>query len=318
MEDSFGRNINYLRISLTDRCNLRCKYCMPEDGIDKCDHSDILSLEEIYEIIVNFVELGVDKIRFTGGEPLVRKGIVDLISKVSRLEGIRDIAMTTNGIFLKDMASDLKAAGLKRVNISLDTLNSEKYKTITRCGDLQKVLDGIKEAKRVGLTPIKINTVLIGGFNEDEIESLVDLTRKDNIDVRFIELMPIGEASSWAKEKFISNERVLEKIKQLEPVKREDISSPAMYYKLPGAKGKVGIINPISCKFCENCNRVRLTSNGKLKMCLHSNREIDLKTPLRNGMDLKELIIKSIGEKEESHHLEEGQYISRNMNEIGG
>lgn len=318
MEDSFGRNINYLRISLTDRCNLRCKYCMPEDGIDKCDHSDILSLEEIYEIIVSFVELGVDKIRFTGGEPLVRKGIVDLISKVSRLKGIRDIAMTTNGILLKDMASDLKAAGLKRVNISLDTLNSEKYKTITRCGDLQKVLDGIKEAKRVGLTPIKINTVLMGGFNENEIESLVDLTRKDNIDVRFIELMPIGEASSWAKEKFISNERVLEKIKQLEPVKREDISSPAMYYKLPGAKGKVGIINPISCKFCENCNRVRLTSNGKLKMCLHSNREIDLKTPLRNGMDLKELIIKSIGEKEESHHLEEGQYISRNMNEIGG
>lgn len=318
MEDSFGRNINYLRISLTDRCNLRCKYCMPEDGIDKCDHSDILSLEEIYEIIVSFVELGVDKIRFTGGEPLVRKGIVDLISKVSRLKGIRDIAMTTNGILLKDMASDLKAAGLKRVNISLDTLNSEKYKTITRGGNLQKVLDGIKEAKRVGLTPIKINTVLMGGFNENEIESLVDLTRKDNIDVRFIELMPIGEASSWAKEKFISNERVLEKIKQLEPVKREDISSPAMYYKLPGAKGKVGIINPISCKFCENCNRVRLTSNGKLKMCLHSNREIDLKTPLRNGMDLKELIIKSIGEKEESHHLEEGQYISRNMNEIGG
>ncbi len=318
MKDSFGRNINYLRISLTDRCNLRCKYCMPEDGIDKLGHSDILSLEEIYKIIVSFVELGVDKIRFTGGEPLVRKGIVDLISKVSKLEGIKDIAMTTNGILLSEMASDLKNAGLSRVNISLDTLDSEKYRSITRGGDLKRVLDGISEAKKVGLTPIKINTVLIGGFNEDEIEDLVDLTIEDDIDVRFIELMPIGEASSWAEEKFISNEKILKKIKHLEPIKREDISSPALYYKLPGAKGKVGIINPISCKFCENCNRVRLTSNGRLKMCLHSYREIDLRSPLRDGIDLKDLIIKSIGEKEESHHLEEKKYISRNMNEIGG
>ena len=318
MKDSFGRNINYLRISLTDRCNLRCKYCMPEDGITKCDHSEVLSLEEIYRIIVKFVELGVDKIRFTGGEPLVRKGIVDLISKVSKLEGVKEIAMTTNGILLKEMASELKQAGLSRVNISLDTLDSEKYKTITRGGDLKKTLEGIEEAKRVGLTPIKINTVLIGGFNEDEAEDLINLTIKNDIDVRFIELMPIGEASDWAEEKFISNQRILEKISGLEPVKREDKSSPAVYYKLPGAKGRVGIINPISCKFCENCNRVRLTSSGKLKMCLHSNREIDLKTPLRQGKDLKDIIIKAISEKEESHHLEDGEYIDRNMNEIGG
>lgn len=318
MKDSFGRKINYLRVSLTDRCNLRCKYCMPEKGIDKCSHSDILSLEEIYKIIESFVELGIDKIRFTGGEPLVRKGIVDLIRRVSKLKGVKDIAMTTNGILLKDMARDLKDAGLNRVNISLDTLDNEKYKTITRGGDLKVVLDGIKEAKKVGLLPIKINTVLIGKFNEDEIEKFVELTREEEIDVRFIELMPIGQATNWAKEKFISNEKILQKVTELEPIKREDISSPAVYYKLPHSKGKVGIINPISCKFCENCNRVRLTSNGKLKLCLHSNREIDLKTPLRSGQDLKSLIVKSIGEKEESHHLEEGKYIIRNMNEIGG
>lgn len=318
MKDSFGRKINYLRISLTDRCNLRCKYCMPEKGINKFCHNDMLTLEEIYEIAKSFVELGIDKIRFTGGEPLVRSGIVDLISKISKLEGIKDLAMTTNGILLKDMAKDLKKAGLNRVNISLDTLDEGKYKEITRGGDLKKVLDSIEEAKTVGLTPIKINTVLIGGFNDDEIESLVRLTEREEIDLRFIELMPIGQASNWAEEKFISNNLILEKVKELEPVPREDISSPAVYYKLPNGKGKVGIINPISCKFCENCNRVRLTSKGELKLCLHSNREIDLKKALRNGDNIKELILKSIGEKEESHHLEEGKYIKKNMNQIGG
>lgn len=318
MKDSFGREINYLRISVTDRCNLRCKYCMPEKGVSKFSHDDILTLEEIYEITKVFVELGINKIRFTGGEPLVRKGIVDLISKVSKLEGVKDIAMTTNGLLLKKYAKDLKTAGLKRVNISLDTLVSEKYKEITRGGKLSDVLEGIEEAKRVGLGPIKINTVLIGGFNDDEIESLVRITEKEDIDLRFIELMPIGEASRWAKENFVSNNLILDKAKDLVSVPREDISSPAAYYKLPNGKGKVGIINPISCKFCENCNRVRLTSKGNLKLCLHSNMEIDIGTALRNKEDIKELIIKSIDKKEESHHLEEGKYITRNMNQIGG
>lgn len=318
MKDSFGREINYLRISLTDRCNLRCKYCMPEDGVSKFPHDEILTLEELYEIIKAFVELGINKIRFTGGEPLARKGIVELIAKVSKLDKVKDLAMTTNGILLKEYAMDLKKAGLNRVNISLDTLDEEKYRTITRGGRLNKVLEGIEEAKKVGLTPIKINTVLIGGFNDDEIEALVNLTEKENIDVRFIELMPIGEAANWAKEKFISNNRILEKIDTLIPVPREDVSSPAVYYKLPNGKGKVGIINPISCKFCENCNRVRLTSQGRLKLCLHSNNEIDIKEALNNGQDLKKLILESIEKKEESHHLEEGKYIKRNMNQIGG
>lgn len=318
MKDSFGREINYLRVSLTDRCNLRCRYCMPEEGIrDKLDHGDMLSLEENYEIIKVFHELGIKKIRFTGGEPLVRKGITSLIEKVASLENINDISLTTNGLLLKSMGAELKAAGLNRVNISLDTLNKDKYREMSRIGSLDSVLEGIEEARRLGLEPIKINTVLIGGFNDDEIKDLVALTR-DGIDVRFIELMPIGEGVNFAEENFISNDRVLQTIKSLYPIEREDPSSPARYYKLPGAKGRVGLINPISCKFCQDCNRVRLTSTGMLKLCLHSNREIDLKKPLREGKDIRRIIEEAILTKDESHKLEEKEYIERNMNEIGG
>lgn len=318
MIDSFGRKINYLRISLTDRCNLRCMYCMPKKGItDIVPHEELLSLEEIFQLTKNFVELGIDKIRFTGGEPLVRKNIVELIRKTSQLPGVKDISLTTNGQLLKSMAKDLKEAGLNRVNISLDTLDPEKFSQITRGGDLQTVFDAIDEAIKVGLTPIKINTVLMGGFNDDEIKDLVNLTKR-GIDVRFIELMPIGEAAAFAKDKFISNDIILQTISELQPIEREDVSSPATYYKLPGASGKVGIINPISCKFCDNCNRIRLTSTGQLKLCLHSNREVDLKSALRNNEDVKAIIEKSIMSKEESHHLENEEYITRNMNQIGG
>lgn len=318
MKDSFGRTINYLRISLTDLCNLRCKYCMPEKGICKVEHGDILSLEEIYEVAKVFVSLGVNKIRLTGGEPLTRKGIVSLVERIANLDGVKDLAMTTNGILLKKYAKDLKSAGLRRVNISLDTLDEKKYSQITRGGRLQDVLEGIEAAKSEGLTPIKINTVLIGGFNVDEIEDLVNLTKTEEIDVRFIELMPVGEASKWAEENFISNEVILDKVNALEKAERLDSSSPAVYYKLPHAKGRVGIINPISCKFCEYCNRVRLTSQGKLKLCLHSNEEIDLKDKLRNGEDIEKIILKAIKHKPEAHHLEDGQYISDSMYQIGG
>lgn len=318
MKDSFGREINYLRISLTDRCNLRCEYCMPEKGVKKLNHSDILSFEELYELTRIFVELGISKIRLTGGEPLVRLGVIDFISKISKLEGVKEVAMTSNGVLLKKYAQDLKDAGLNRINISLDTLNEKSYQKITRGGSINDVLQGIKAAKEVGLTPIKINTVLIGGFNEDEIPSLVDLTIGNNVDVRFIELMPIGESAQYDLNKFIPNTKVLEKVKGLEKVHNEDISSPAAYYKFPNAKGRVGLINPISCKFCSNCNRIRLSSTGKLKSCLHSNREIDLKESLNNGQDIKEVIKKAILTKEEEHHLEDKKYISRNMNQIGG
>ncbi len=318
MRDSFGRKITYLRISLTDRCNYRCIYCMPQRGIDdKLDHEDMLSLEEMYVLIKDFVELGINKIRFTGGEPLVRRGIVDLVGKVNKLKGIKELTMTTNGQLLKQMAGPLKEAGLNRVNISLDTLDPVKFVEITRCGDLNAVLEGIDEAINVGLTPVKINTVLIGGINDNEIRDLIDFTKR-GIDVRFIELMPIGEAANFAKERFVSTNLVLETVKELVPIEREDKSSPATYYVLPGVKGKVGLINPISCKFCENCNRVRLTSSGKLKLCLHSDREIDLKSALRNNEDIKKIIKDAIWTKEESHHLEDEQYIIRNMHQIGG
>lgn len=318
MIDSYGRDINYLRISVTDLCNLRCRYCMPEEGIIKMQYDEILRLEEIYELAKTFVSLGVNKIRITGGEPLIRKGIINLIENIGKLEGVKDFAITTNGIFLKKYAKDLKDAGLNRVNISLDTLDEKKYYDITKGGSLKDVLEGIEEAKRVGLTPIKLNTVLVGGFNDNEIEDFVNLTKNEEIDVRFIELMPIGQAKDWSLDKFISNKVVLEKVKDLTEITKEDISSPAKYYKLPNGKGRVGLINPISCKFCENCNRLRLTADGKVKPCLHSNDEIDLRTPLRNGEDVKEIIVNLIKNKPKEHNLEHGEYIKRNMTAIGG
>lgn len=318
MKDQFGRKINYLRISVTDLCNLRCIYCMPKEGIPKIQHEDILSVEEIEEIVKVFVKLGVNKIRLTGGEPLVRKGILDIVERIGKLEGIRDFAMTTNGLLLKEYAKDLKALGLKRVNISLDTLDDKKYSSITRIGSLQRVMKGIEAAKEVGLTPIKINTVLVGGFNDDEIEDLVRLTEKEEIDVRFIELMPIGEAIKLKADHFLSNEIVLQRVPSLIKIDGEDPSSPAVYYKLPNGKGKIGLINPVSCKFCKNCNRVRLTSQGKLKLCLHSDVEIDLREALRRGQAIEKIIMDAIDKKPESHKLEDGVYVSKKMYQIGG
>ncbi len=318
MIDSYERNINYLRISITDLCNLRCKYCIPKEGIPKINHNEILSFEEIEEITKVFVSLGINKIRITGGEPLIRKDILRLIENIGKIYGIKDFALTTNGILLKKHAKDLKELGLNRVNISLDTLNAEKYKEITRGGDINQVLEGIEEAKKVGLSPIKLNVVLVGGFNEDEIEDFVKLTVEDSIEVRFIELMPIGQAKEWSLDKFISNKKVLERVSELKEIPNQDVSSPAKYYKLPNSKGKVGLINSISCKFCDNCNRVRLTADGKIKLCLHSNDEIDLKTPLRKEEDIKDIIIKAIKQKPKSHNLEDGEYIARDMIAIGG
>lgn len=318
MIDSFGRKINYLRVSITDLCNLRCTYCMPECGVQKIEREDILKLEEIFELVKIFTKLGIDKVRLTGGEPLIRKGLPELVKNIGSLQAIKDFSMTTNGILLKDYASVLKKSGLSRVNVSLDTMDEEKYRQITRGGSLKKVLEGIEEAKRVGLSPIKINTVLIGGFNEDEIENFVNLTVHNEIDIRFIELMPMGQVGKWSREKFIPGETVLNKVKDLIPVDREDISSPASYYKLKGAKGKIGIISPMTCKFCEDCNRLRLTSDGKLKLCLHSKEMLDLKYLLRSGKNIEEAIINFINKKPQSHHLEDGNCVLKNMAAIGG
>lgn len=318
MKDSFGREITYLRLSITDRCNLRCRYCMPEGGIEKLQHDSILTLEEIDEIVGAFVDLGINKVRLTGGEPLVRNGIVSLIEKISRHEGIKDLALTTNGIHLKAMAKDLKAAGLTRVNISLDSLNEKKYAMMTRGGKLKNVLEGIERAMEVGLTPIKLNVVLIGGFNDDEVENFVALTQEQAIDVRFIELMPIGEVATWSLDNFLSNAYVLKKVPSLTKIASIEQGSPAVYYRLPNGKGRVGLISPISCKFCDSCNRVRLTAEGQLKYCLHSNEEIDLRTVVREKGPLKELLEYAILHKPLEHAIEQGKFISRNMVQVGG
>lgn len=326
MKDALGRNINYLRISVTDRCNLRCRYCMPEEGIEKKLHLEMLTLEEIFEVVKVCAGLGTNKIRITGGEPLVRKGLTGLIEKISALESIKDIALTTNGVLLKKLARELREAGLKRINISLDTMDKKKYEYITRGGNIKDVLEGIDEALKVGLVPIKINTVLVKGFNEDEIGDFVKLTLKENIDVRFIELMPLGHSAGFAAEHYLPNSTVLEEFRELEPVEAADKSSPAKYYKLPGAKGMVGLINPISHKFCDNCNRIRLTADGKLKPCLHSNMEIDVREILRDEETedkykaLQEAVAEAIQAKPKHHTLNDlcSKPIDRDMYTIGG
>lgn len=315
MKDLEGRRINYLRISVTDLCNLRCKYCMPEEGIYKCNHDDILSVEEIIKIAEEFTKLGIDKIRLTGGEPLVRKGILEIVEGIGKLEGLRDFAMTTNGIYLSKYAEELKRLGLNRVNISLDTLDKDKYYEITGGGDLNKVLEGIAICKEVGLEPIKINVVVMKGFNDDEIRDFIELTRDEDIDIRFIELMPIGEAIEY-KDNYLSNKEIIEKNPDLIKIDRKDISSPAEYYKLEDGKGKIGFINPVSCKFCDNCNRLRLTSEGMIKPCLHWDEEYDVKSYIDEG--LSERIVEIVDMKPKSHNLEEGKYISKKMHEIGG
>ncbi len=326
MKDGMGRNINYMRISVTDRCNLRCRYCMPEEGIDKKSHPEILNLEEIYETVKVCADLGTDKIRITGGEPLVRLGLTGLIEKIAAIESIKDIALTTNGVLLKKLARELKEAGMKRINISLDTMDEEKYRYMTRGGKVKDVLEGIEEALKVGLLPIKINTVLSKDFNEDEIGDFIKLTLNENIDVRFIELMPLGQAADFASAHYLPNSVVLDRFKELEPVEAADKSSPAKYYMLPGAKGRVGLINPISHRFCDNCNRIRLTADGKLKPCLHSNMEIDIKGILRNERPenrheaLRKAVEEAIQAKPKHHTLNDlcSKPIDRDMNTIGG
>lgn len=319
MKDKYDREITYLRVSVTDRCNLRCRYCMPEEGIEKKLHDNMLSLEDTYRIIKASTRLGIKKIRFTGGEPLVRLNLPWLINKVSNIEEIKEITMTTNGILLAKYIDELKKAGLNRVNISLDTLDPEKFRYITRCGDINKVFEGIKAAREYGLLPIKINVVLMKGFNDDEIEDFANLAKDHDLIVRFIELMPFGEGYSWTKDKYLSNERVLEKLKNLEQIDYEK-GSPSRYYKIKGSKGKIGLINPISRHFCQTCNRIRLTADGNIKPCLHSDLEIDLKKHLHSDESLYEGLKEAIDKKPSRHHINEEGYnpIKRDMNRIGG
>ena len=280
-------------------------------------HSEILSFEELYTVVREFVQLGVTKVRITGGEPLVRQGILNFIGSVAQLKPIEDLAITTNGSLLKSMAQALKDRGLHRVNLSLDTLRPDRFQRLTRGGNLQDVLDGLHEAMRVGLK-VKINCVFNRGINDDEIDSFIQLTETLGIDVRFIELMPIGDNVQYALTHFLSNESILEAHAELVQIDAEDPSSPAKYYQYKNAKGKVGLISPLSCNFCGQCNRLRITPEGYLKPCLHSDIELDLKTPLREGKSILPVIKEAFAVKPEKHLLEEHKTIIRGMSRIGG
>jgi len=324
LSDSFQRPINYLRISVTDRCNLRCVYCMPETGVELMSHYDILSYEEIYTVVKAAAELGINKVRLTGGEPLVRAGIADLVSLIDSIETIDDIAMTTNGILLARHAAELKDAGLCRVNISLDTLKPERFRQITRCGTLKDTLEGIEAAQGAGLAPVKINMVVMAGINDDEIPDFARKTVTDGWNVRFIELMP-SSANEQVSSKLVSvsdMKKRIETMGKLEPSNIEAGNGPAKYFRLPGAKGTVGFISPVTEHFCFQCNRLRLTADGKLRPCLLNNDEVDLKEPLRSGApieELKKLIARAIAGKPKGHHLAEGTgRKGRPFSQVGG
>lgn len=314
MRDQFEREITYLRVSVTDLCNLRCRYCMPE-GVCQKRHEDILSFEEIVEIVSAAAELGVRKVRITGGEPLVRRGCVDLVRMVAAIPGIGEVDMTTNGVLLARDAAALKAAGLKRVNISLDSLDPGKYKDITGGGDLKAAVAGIKAAFDAGLTPVKINTVLIGGFNDDEIPAFVELTRRYPVELRFIELMPMG--GQFGKEAYVPGSRVLELVPALAPIPQD--GGVAQLYRLPDGKGRVGLISPLSRHFCGTCNRLRLTSEGNLKPCLHSDQEILVRG--KHGQELLDTLKEAILNKPRMHGTLDADHLSqagRAMHTIGG
>jgi GTP 3',8-cyclase len=331
MIDRYNREINYLRVSITDRCNLRCSYCMPKEGVSLIGHDDVLRYEEILRIIRIAAGIGISKVRITGGEPLVRRGACDFIAALSATEGLSDISLTTNGILLADFAAKLFTAGVKRINISLDSLNAEKYAQITRGGDLSAVLTGIDEVHRVGFSPIKINIVAIKGFNEDEIMDFAELSLRKPYQVRFIELMDVGRPALDYSSRYLSNTIVKELIGRHYLLERANgtrtkMDGPAEIYRIAGAAGEIGFISPLSQQFCHSCNRLRLTANGQLRACLLSNEHIDLRGPLRNGCgdtDLSELIKGAIAKKpiQHAHACDEGRHIKKcmkDMSSIGG
>ncbi len=319
MKDKQGRNINYLRVSVTDRCNLRCIYCMPEEGIETLRHDDILRFEDTLKIVKAAASLGINKIRYTGGEPLVMKDIDKLIYETSKLQGIEDIAITTNGILLSDMAEDLKKSGLKRVNISLDTLDKDKFKYITRMGNLDKVLESINKCLAIGIKPVKINTVLMKGINDMEFMDFLNLAKEMPVEIRFIELMPIGESIKLYEESKVNFKDILMEHPELVPIKSKK-GTTAQLYKIQGTKSKIGFINPISCKFCADCNKIRLTSIGTIKPCLHSKEEINIREYLNSEELLITKLKSAIFNKPLEHHLKEesSSRSDKMMYQIGG
>lgn len=326
--DPFGRSITYLRISVTDRCNLRCAYCIPVGGLEWLPQSKILTDDEIIRVVQAAAALGINKIRLTGGEPLVRPGIVDLVNKISSVPGIQDIGLTTNGILLERMVGLLTKAGLKRINISLDTLKAERYLRITRIGSFDQAWRGILAAEKAGLSPIKINTVIIRGFNDDELLDLASLSISRSWHIRFIELMPIGNTQDWGEglpaslDRYFSIQEMRSRLEilGLVPVTPLIGSGPARTFQIPGAPGTIGFISPIGEHFCQNCNRLRLTADGKLRGCLVMPGEISLREALRNGQPLGKLILQAVARKPEQHNLKAAipAKSKRGMSQIGG
>lgn len=329
MLDSHKRDINYLRVSITDRCNLRCVYCMPKKGMSLLGHRDILSYEEILRIVRVAVNNGIAKVRVTGGEPLVRRDIIEFTAVLKGIAGLNDISMTTNGILLEQFARPLYESGITRINVSLDSLDPEKYRTITRRGDLSRVLRGLAQAEQVGFSPIKINVVAIDGFNDDEVLDFAKMTLEKPYQVRFIEYMPIGETSLGTGFGSLSNDVIMEQINRVMPINplREHgkTDGPAQRYRIKGAAGTIGFISAITHQFCQTCNRLRLTSDGKLRACLFVDNEVDIKSPLRHGCtdsELEEIVKYVIMTKPLRGgigcHKSDRKHCSRIMSAIGG
>lgn len=327
LKDSFGRVVNNLRISVTDRCNFRCKYCMPARGMVWLEKDKILSFEEITRLAEIFSGLGIDKIRLTGGEPLLRKELHVLVGMLACIEHVRDISLTTNGYFLEEQARALSDAGLKRINVSLDSLRSDSFAEITRRSYYEKVLRGIAEAARTGLSPIKINVVLIRGFNDGEILDFAELSRKSNFIIRFIEYMPIGSGDDWNIEQVVTEDEIIKTMEhalglRLIP-KHLRGSEPADGYVFEDGEGEIGFISSVSRPFCEHCNRVRITSDGKLRTCLFSLGETDLRKLLREGAndhEIGDVIVDAVSRKERGHLINKQGFIkpARTMSQIGG
>lgn len=327
LTDRYGRFISYLRISVTDRCNLRCVYCMPPEGVPWKSHDSMLRYEEIEQVVRVMAQMGLRKVRLTGGEPLVRPHLCDLVRMIAAIPQIEDISLTTNGMLLEDMASDLARAGLKRINISLDTLNDKKFNTITRRGSLEKVWRGVEAAEASGLTPVKINAVAMRGVNDDELLDMARLTLEHSWHMRFIELMPVNNQGPWeanlpkAEDVYMSTREIMDLLRplNLQPAKNTDGRGPAKEYRIPGGRGIVGFISPVSDHFCASCNRLRLTADGNLRLCLLHDVEIPLLPALRAGEPILPLIEEALHRKPRGHELaEEHLPTGRTMMQIGG
>jgi cyclic pyranopterin phosphate synthase len=323
MKDRFGREHNYLRISVTDRCNQRCHFCMPMD-MQFYHPKDVLTFEEIIMVVQVAHRVGIDRVRITGGEPTVRPRLPTLIKMLKEETSVKDISMTTNGMLLERLAEPLKDAGLDRVNVSLHSLDPEKFKKLTRVGNLDTVLRGVRRAVEVGLTPLKFNALIIKGFNDDEVEDLLRLTLKDDVTVRFLELMPIGEAMSLdGFGSYLNLTQMREWLTEtygLVPVAEKHGNGPARYWKVPGAPGKIGFITPISHKYCDTCSRMRLTAHGEIRPCLAYDVQVSILDAIRRK-DLQAIeagLKEALWIKPQGHHWEEGQTTQTVMSTLGG